>query len=82
MSDCLGCQRCEDGPMVTLISGRQVCDFCPEWKLECEARELLKMPLAKRRAALERRERERGKSATDELRDMMTAVWMLRGGEK
>lgn len=78
MSDCLGCQRCEDGPMVTLISGRQVCDFCPEWKLECEARDLLKMPLQKRRDALRRRERERGKASTDQLRAVMTAVFNAR----
>lgn len=74
MSECLGCQRCESGPMVTLISGRQVCDYCPEWKTECEARDLLQMPLEKRRNALGKREQERGKASTDQLRAVMTAV--------
>lgn len=74
MTECLGCQRCESGPMVTLISGCQVCDFCPEWKIECEARDLLKMPLEPRRKALADREQKRGKASVDNLRSVMTAV--------
>lgn len=75
MSDgCLGCQRCESGPMVTLVSGKQVCDFCPELKLECEARQLLKLPLEKRRYELEQREKVRGKASTDQLREALKAV--------
>lgn len=74
MSECLGCQRCEAGPMVTLISGRQVCDYCAEWKIECEARDLLKMPLEMRRKALADREQKRGKASVDNLRAVMTAV--------
>lgn len=37
---CLGCQRCEmpETKMVTLHSGQNVCNDCPEWLLECEAR--------------------------------------------
>ena len=75
---CLGCQRCEDGPMVTLIDGQKVCDYCPEWKLECEARDLLALPLEKRRNALGKRDQERGKVSTDRLRAVMTAVFNAR----
>lgn len=82
MSACLGCQRCESGPMVTLISGRQVCDFCPEWKLECEARELLKKPLEKRQARLAKLDESRGKASTDQLRAVMTAVFAARKAAK
>lgn len=79
---CLGCQRCEDGPMVKLIDGRQVCNICPDWKLECEARQLLALPLAKRRATLDGFERARGKASVDELRAVMTAVHAARKGLK
>ena len=74
MTECLGCQRCESGPMVTLITGRCVCDYCPEWKMECEARNLLKLPLADRRKALQERERIRGIPSVDRLRAVITAI--------
>lgn len=32
MSECLGCNRCEDGPMVELPSGVKVCTECPVLK--------------------------------------------------
>lgn len=74
MTGCLGCQRCESGPMVALISGLRVCDFCPEWKMECEARKLLKMPLVDRRKALQERERIRGIPSVDRLRQVMATI--------
>lgn len=74
MSECLGCARCEDGPMVTLVGGRQVCSSCPEWLIECEARNLLRMPLPARRKALAKREEIRGKPAVDVLCSVMTAL--------
>ncbi|MDE2439553.1 MAG: hypothetical protein KGP14_00910 [Betaproteobacteria bacterium] len=78
MTDCLGCQSCEDGPIVTLISGAQVCNLCPAWRVECEARELLDMPLEARRAALADRESKRGVKSVNALKDVMKAVFEAR----
>lgn len=64
----------ESGPVVTLVDGRRVCNYCPAWRIECEARHLLRMPLQDRRAALADREKTRGKQSVDELRAVMTAV--------
>lgn len=61
--------------MVTLVTGEAVCNYCPRWALECEARELLRWPLAKRRAALDGRERIRGKRAVDELKAVMRLLF-------
>lgn len=49
---CLGCQRCEDGPTVQLVDGRTVCTYCPDWRDECLAREILAMPKERRRVFL------------------------------
>lgn len=47
---CLGCNRLKTGENLHILhTGEVVCGFCPDWILECEAIELLKMPLAKRR---------------------------------
>ena len=55
--DCLGCQRCEDRPMVRLWDGREVCNECDDWRCECEARRLLKIRSMKRiKKELEERE--------------------------
>lgn len=35
--------------LVTLLDGRQVASDSEEWRAECEAREVLRWPLAKRR---------------------------------
>jgi len=78
MTDCLGCQACEAGPVVTLVSGRTVCTSCPSWRLECEARELLDMLLEARRAALSDREARRGVESVAELKTVMKAVFEAR----
>jgi hypothetical protein len=33
----------------TLIDGRKVCNYCPDWAHECLARDLLARPLIERR---------------------------------
>ena len=47
---CLGCQRLEDpaATVVTLLSGQEVCSWCPAWRTETaeretEARAILRM---------------------------------------
>lgn len=54
MSECLGCQRLEDEntKLVELHTGQKVCNYCPEWMLECEANEFLAKPLKERQRAL------------------------------
>lgn len=60
--------------MVTLHDGRNVCNTCPEWREECEARELLALPLMERRERLSERDIKRGQAETDELRDRMSRI--------
>jgi transcription elongation factor Elf1 len=74
---CLGCQNIESAP-VTLHDGTVVCSSCEAWRAECEAREVLAMPLGIRRKWLETVEARRGKPATDSLKDVMTALWRAR----
>jgi hypothetical protein len=46
-----------------------------EWRKECEARELLTWPLAKRRKQLDLVEQKRGWQARLELQDEMEKQW-------
>jgi hypothetical protein len=74
---CLGCMSCEQETK-PLHDGRQVCAFCPDWALECEAKELLDKPLKDRRSFLSLCELKRGVDATQELRDVMRSVYEKR----
>ena len=76
---CLGCQRCETGPMVTLISGQQVCNYCPDWRLECEARYVASMEtLRERREYLQHVQQKRGSEAYLELAGLVKQIWERR----
>ena len=66
------CDKCERTKTAQLSDGRTVCTWCREWLIECEARHLLKMPLADRRAALTGREQKRG--SVEELKKVMTLI--------
>lgn len=59
---------------VQLHDGRTVGSWSEEWRLECEAKHLLAMPLAKRRQALEVRVAKRGQPAIDRLKDVMASM--------
>ena len=84
---CLGCQRCEHGPVITLIGGEQVCNYCPSWARECEARHILAIPdKVARREYLRGREENgkvvkrgilqvRGEKACQELEALVRRVW-------
>lgn len=74
---CLGCNLIESAP-VELLDKRTVCNTCPDWRMECEAREVLKMPLEDRREYLTGVDARRGKQAGDELRAAITAMWEKR----
>ena len=67
--------------MVTLRDGSTVCSSCPEWMMECEARHLLSMPLAARRAELAERQKKRGAAAVEELKKAMMELHGTPNGE-
>jgi len=72
---CLGSTKCEYAPsMVTLQDGCVVCSNCHLWALECEAKRLLTYPMPQRREGLVEREKIRGKTASEMLKDLMTRI--------
>jgi hypothetical protein len=63
-------------PAVRLITGAVVDSASEEWRHECEARAIAKLPhLADRRAWLESIEHKRGKAQADRMRKTMTMLW-------
>jgi len=73
---CLGCSRCEDGPVVTLHDGRVVCSYCEDFKQECLARHVLALPtIQERRQFLADWERKHGNEAGLALGDLVRSVW-------
>lgn len=61
---------------VTLHDGRVVDNYSEEWRLECEARAILKIPsLYDRRKHLEHVERRRGAEAVAKIKSMMLTLW-------
>ncbi len=73
--DCLGCQRCEDAPMVVLWDGRSVCNTCDDWRCECEARRLLKIRSMKKiKQELEWRENLHGRD-NSKLKRYMRGIY-------
>jgi len=69
--DCLGCNYIETAP-VTLRDGRVVCSSCEAWRLECEARMVLKR--RDRKEYIEKIRQRRGVDAAVELRNEMLAI--------
>ncbi len=51
--------------------------YSEEWRKECEARELLSWPLAKRRKQLDLVQQKRGWQARLDLQDEMERLWKL-----
>lgn len=79
----LDCQ-CDRPKDQRLVDGSLVCCYCRRWMLECEARYLLKMPLAQRRAELARRQPLR-EGAVETLKQTMQEIFMYKkkgGGKK
>lgn len=63
---------------VQLHTGETVGSWSREWMIECEAKHLLKMPLARRRTALWEREDKRGKESVDQLKAVMLSIHQHR----
>ena len=79
--ECFGCNLIEDHA-VTLNTGTVVCSSCPAWRLECEAKEVLRKPtLEERREYLAGVEKRRGLRAVEELKAVMTTEWGNRNVE-
>ena len=65
--------------MQTLIDGRQVDSASEDYRHECEARHIARLPtLADRRAWLEAIEHKRGKAEADRLRLTMGEIWKAK----
>lgn len=80
---CLACGQVHSGArIVALADGTQVSSYSEEWRRECEARSVLRLPsLFDRKQRLRALEKTRGKPAVDQLRESMTAVWKAAQAE-
>jgi len=67
-------ESCKPDLLVGLVSGKEVCTWCPEWARECEARRLLTYKKVELKEALEKRELLRGKDVLDKLRAVMQSL--------
>ena len=74
---CLGCNYITTSP-VTLRDGRVVCASCEAWRLECEARFILKRKDPERREYLRKVGISRGESAKADLRNEMIALLKVK----
>lgn len=76
---CVGCSRLESGEKLhTLHTGRAVCDYCPDWIMECEAVELLRMPLDARRKVMAAFSDKRGHDGMDALKERLKSIHSAR----
>lgn len=72
---CIDCTRLEEKTnLVRLTSGVKVCSYCELWRIECEAKHLLSLPLSERRDQLDARVKNRGAKAVDELKTVMAEI--------
>lgn len=81
--NCLGCQRCESGPVVTLHDGCVVCNYCADYRDECLARHIMSLPTKQdRREYLDQWQKHHGKQSADRLGEMIKAMWASRPGRQ
>lgn len=71
-------KKCTREKSIRLVDGEVVCNYCMAHALECEARQLLKYSLSKRRLALDARLRPRGKEAVEKLKSVMSEIFYAR----
>jgi hypothetical protein len=84
---CTDCTRLEEKTnLVRLASGDKVCSYCERWRIECEAKHLLSLPLSERRDQLDARIKQRGAKPVDELKAAMAEIhanrMMLRNSKQ
>lgn len=80
---CLGCNACE-GLCHWLVDGRKVCSGCPDYRLECFAKEMLnKWTLVQRREHLAGLERTKhGLEEAAELRRVLNLLHAKQQAKK
>lgn len=62
--------------MVTLIDGRVVSNYSEEWRAECEARSVCRMPgKGARWKHIDAVKARRGEVAAEELRKLVSRIW-------
>lgn len=62
--------------MVTLIDGTEVDSASEAWRMECEARQVLRMPtLTVRQEYLATIAKRRGEPASDQLKQKILQIW-------
>ena len=72
------CSKCTRPKKITLATDATCCSWCESHLIECEARELLSMPLEARRKRLSVIEGKRGN--IDKLKSAMIAINNKRKG--
>jgi hypothetical protein len=74
---CLACGQIHDSAkLVTLHDGREVGSYSEEWRLECEAKAVVRLPtLDRRRKYLDAVKEKRGTKAWNELQDRILSLW-------
>jgi len=72
----LKCEKrdCSRTKNITSITGLDVCSYCEVWRVECEGRYLLSLPLYERRSALDARSSKRGEKSIKELKFVMLEI--------
>jgi len=79
-SDPLACPQCGQvhgaARMEKAFDGREVCNYSDEWRDECEARHVLRLPTkSDRYGYLHRVQAKRGEAARHALAALVMAVW-------
>jgi hypothetical protein len=84
----MSCDQCDRDKTQTLIDNRQVCSWCEHWRMECEARWILKTyPTTRRSKHHPQTVRDRldalagrGSNHLQQLRQVMASIY--RQGRK
>lgn len=80
---CAGCNLVADASkMVTLITGENVCNTCPAWRLECELRAIVKMGEEARKAHYRDIAKKRGEDKARELIGKVNAYRRAANGQR
>lgn len=77
MSDCGNCSK-EKSKL--LADQSAVCTDCEQWRTECEAAALLRLPLQSRRQMLDERVKKRGEKSVEVLKQAMKRLHEKKAG--
>jgi hypothetical protein len=82
IDDRLKCHCCgqlhKNAQLVKLHDGREVGNYSEEWRIECEANFVVRMPtLKQRRSYIDAVREKRGNTAAIELQQRIASIWKL-----